>query len=178
MYSIYCVTMLWSEWHKHLRPTSCFIRHFPSSVRSAVGCAEYAVCTESIIMSSSTQAQFSQNQRTSNHQLINYYYSYFLSPPSISSLFAAASCVFLSMQLTARRRKSHRLIICLKLTNSNNNCHMFILRASIFAIETVYGNGNHSTDCRRCNLLTNSSTSLVSIRIRCSSSISCVTWLS
>lgn len=43
------------------RLTSCFIRHFPSSVSSSVGCAGAAVCTESIIMSSSRREHFKQN---------------------------------------------------------------------------------------------------------------------
>lgn len=47
-----------------LRPTSCFIRNFPSSVSSAVGWAGYTDCTESIIISSSTGADVKQNNET------------------------------------------------------------------------------------------------------------------
>lgn len=100
------MTMLYSEWYEMcLRPTSCFIRHFPSSVSSAVGWVGYADCTESIIISSSTRANFKQNHGTLNRIKTKSTSTdpYFLmwSLPSISSLFAAGSCAFLEIQLTA-----------------------------------------------------------------------------
>lgn len=45
-------TTVW--WVTSVRLTSCFIKHFPSSVSSSVGWFAHTGCTESIIISSST----------------------------------------------------------------------------------------------------------------------------
>lgn len=66
--------------------TSCFIRHFPSSVSSSVGWLGDAVCTESIIMSSSTRANFNKQNnetlirvKTKQNQLDSFFFPFFYS---------------------------------------------------------------------------------------------------
>lgn len=81
--------------------TSCFKRHFPSSVRFSVLWLAGATCSESIIMSSSVRGNvFKNTQRCQSKCAHQFVYL-----PSTSSLFPAGSCTFLAIQLTARRQE-------------------------------------------------------------------------
>lgn len=127
---------------------------------------------------------------------------FFLFLPSISSLFVAGSGTFLEIQLTARRERRREV---LRPHNSFNIltpwfslrqlavvCHVLkmphfiFFSASLFLIpfpHTVTHSHTwklpqHLLQMLKVNLQRRSSTSLVTRRTKCSSNISCVTWLS
>lgn len=192
-------------WMFYVMLTSCFIRHLPSSVSSSVGWAGDAVCTESIIMSSSTRAHLRwwgawQNKNKQIYLLILFFFL-----PSISSLFVAGSGTFLEIQLTARRERRREVL------RPHNNfniltprstlrqlavvCHVlkmphFILLVPLFSRNALIKFPHtvthshtwkllqHLLQMLKVNLQRRSSTSLVTRRTKCSSNISCVTWLS
>ena len=92
--------------------TSCLRIHFPSSVRSSAGWPDTAVCTRSVIISSSAHKK--NNHSIQGHQEVDTTCrAESPSPrglPSPSSLLPAGSCTLLEIKLTARRRAGEGIL--------------------------------------------------------------------